>query len=258
MDLNSNRILLGALLGVAAAGGNVLGGVLVAHRRWSDRYLKYFIAVGAGFMLATAVLEMIPESLALASDSNGAPHMIGETPVVFLWVLAGYFLVHFFEHTLAPHFHFGEEDHHDAVAHSHASYAALLGLGIHTFFDGVAIGAGLLVSSWLGGVIFVAILLHKLPEGFTVASLMLASGKSARAAVLSSALLGATTLLGMAFMFVVHGTVSYALPLSAGVTLYVAATDLVPESNKEHGVGMGALVFLGVAVMIVAKLLFHF
>jgi zinc and cadmium transporter len=59
-------------------------------------------------------------------------------------------------------------------------------------------------------------------------------------------------------MFVVHGTVSYALPLSAGVTLYVAATDLVPESNKEHGVGMGALVFLGVAVMIVAKILFHF
>jgi zinc transporter ZupT len=258
MDLNSNRILLGALLGVAAAGGNVLGGVLVAHRRWSDRYLKYFIAVGAGFMLATAVLEMIPESLALASDSNGVPHMIGETPVVFLWVLAGYFLVHFFEHTLAPHFHFGEEEHHDAVAHSHASYAALLGLAIHTFFDGVAIGAGLLVSSWLGGVIFVAILLHKLPEGFTVASLMLASGKSARAAVLSSALLGAMTLAGMAFMFVVHGTVSCALPLSAGVTLYVAATDLVPESNKEHGVGMGALVFLGVAVMIVAKLLFHF
>jgi zinc transporter ZupT len=186
------------------------------------------------------------------------PHMIGETPVVFLWVLAGYFLVHFFEHTLAPHFHFGEEEHHDAVAHSHASYAALLGLAIHTFFDGVAIGAGLLVSSWLGGVIFVAILLHKLPEGFTVASLMLASGKSARAAVLSSALLGAMTLAGMAFMFVVHGTVSCALPLSAGVTLYVAATDLVPESNKEHGVGMGALVFLGVAVMIVAKLLFHF
>jgi ZIP family zinc transporter/zinc and cadmium transporter len=258
MDLNSNRILLGTLLGAAAAGGNVLGGVLVAHRQWSSRYLKYFIAVGAGFMLATAVLEMIPESLALATEAGGKSRTIGETPVVLLWVLAGYFLVHFFEHTLAPHFHFGEEEHHDQVAHSHASYAALLGLGIHTFFDGVAIGAGLLVSSWLGGVIFVAILLHKLPEGFTVASLMLASGKSARAAVLSSALLGVMTLLGMAFMFVVHGTVGYALPLSAGVTLYVAATDLVPESNKEHGVGMGALVFLGVAVMIVAKILFHF
>jgi zinc transporter ZupT len=249
-DLSSNKMLLGALLGLVAASANVLGGVLVAHRQWSRRYLKYFIAIGAGFMLATAILEMIPESLELASagpsGAGGAvATRLGDTTVVFLWVLAGYFLVHFFEHTLAPHFHFGEEEHHDAVAHSHASYAALLGLGIHTFFDGVAM-------------IFVAIFLHKLPEGFTVASLMLASGQSRRAAFWSSAALGAATLLGMAFMFIVRGSVAYALPVSAGVTLYVAASDLIPEANKEHGVGMGALVFLGVAVMVTAKFLFHF
>ena len=93
-----------------------------------------------------------------------------------------YFVVHFFEHTIAPHFHFGEETHHDEMSHAHAGYAALLGLMIHTFFDGVAIASGLLVSTWLGGVIFMAIFLHKIPEGFTVASLMLASGQSGRAA----------------------------------------------------------------------------
>ena len=144
------------------------------------------------------------------------------------------------------------------MAHSHASYAALLGLGIHTFFDGVAIAAGLLVSTWLGGVIFLAIALHKLPEGFTVASLMMASGKTQRVAVLASALLGAMTLLGMALMFLVRGSIGYALPISAGVTLYVAATDLVPESNREPGAGMGALVFLGVAIMVGLKYAFHF
>ena len=257
MDLNSNRMVLGALLGVTAAGANVLGGVLVAHREWSRHYLKYFISVGAGFMLATSVLEMIPESLALAGE-GASSHALGDTSAVFLWVLAGYFLVHFFEHTLAPHFHFGEEEHHEEVAHSHASYAALLGLGIHTFFDGVAIAAGLLVSSWLGGVIFVAIFLHKLPEGFTVASLMLASGRSRRAAFWSSALLGAATLAGMIFMFAVRGTVGYALPLSAGVTLYVAASDLIPEANREPGAGTAVLVFVGVAVMVAAKFLFRF
>jgi ZIP family zinc transporter/zinc and cadmium transporter len=257
MDLNSNRMLLGALLGVTAAGANVLGGVAVAHREWSRRYLKYFIAVGAGFMLATSVLEMIPESLALAGE-GASSHALGDTSAVFLWVLAGYFLVHFFEHTLAPHFHFGEEEHHEEVAHSHASYAALLGLGIHTFFDGVAIAAGLLVSSWLGGVIFVAIFLHKLPEGFTVASLMLASGRSRRAAFWSSALLGAATIAGMIFIFAVRGTVGYALPLSAGVTLYVAASDLIPEANREPGPGTAVLVFVGVAVMVAAKFLFRF
>ena len=82
------------------------------------------------------------------------------------------------------------------MSHAHASYAALLGLVIHTFFDGVAIASGLLVSTWLGGVIFVAIFLHKFPEGFTVASLMLASGQSRRVAFISSAILGGATLAG--------------------------------------------------------------
>jgi zinc transporter ZupT len=263
VPVDTTRVLVGTLLGVTAAGANVLGGSLVAHRQWSRRYLNYFIALGAGFMLATALLEMIPESLRLRADSGAALSagsglaLTSDTSFVFLLVLAGYFLVHFFEHTIAPHFHFGEETHHHEISHAHASYAALLGLGIHTFFDGVAIASGLIVSTWLGGVIFVAIFLHKLPEGFTVASLMLASGQSRRAAFASSAILGGTTLLGMIFMFLVRGTVGYALPLSAGVTLYVAASDLIPEVNREPGVGMALLVFLGVAIMLGLKALFH-
>jgi zinc transporter ZupT len=255
VSVDTTRILIGTLLGITAAGANVLGGSLVAHRQWSRRYLNCFIALGAGFMLATALLEMIPESLKLHADSLVGRS--GDTSSVFLLVLGGYFLVHFFEHTIAPHFHFGEETHHHEISHAHASYAALLGLGIHTFFDGVAIASGLIVSTWLGAVIFVAIFLHKLPEGFTVASLMLASGQSRRAAFASSAILGGTTLLGMIFMFLVRGTVDYALPLSAGVTLYVAASDLIPEVNREPGMGMAILVFLGVAIMLGLKAIFH-
>ncbi len=251
----TSRILLGLLLGGTAAGANVLGGALIAHRQWSRRYLKYFIALGAGFMLATALLEMIPESLKLRGDHES--FFFRNTSSVFLFVLAGYFLVHFFEHTLAPHFHFGEETHHEEISHAHASYAALLGLGIHTLFDGVAIASGLLVSTSLGILIFVAIFLHKLPEGFTVASLMLASGQSRRAAFISSVILGGATLLGMALMFALRSTVEDALPLSAGVTLYVAASDLIPEVNREPALGMAVLVFLGVAVMLGLKALFH-
>ena len=165
--------------------------------------------------------------------------------------------MHFFEHTLAPHFHFGEETHHEEMSHAHASYAALLGLGIHTLFDGVAIASGLLVSTSLGILIFLAIFLHKLPEGFTVASLMLASGQSRRAAFVSSVILGGCTLLGMALMFALRSTVEDALPLSAGVTLYVAASDLIPEVNREPAFGMALLVFLGVAIMLGFKALFH-
>lgn len=251
----TTRILLALLLGLTAAAANVLGGFLIARRQWSRRYLKYFIALGAGFMLATALIEMIPESMKLRSDN--ASYFFNDTNAVFVFVLAGYFLVHFFEHTVAPHFHFGEETHHTEVSGAHASYAALLGLVIHTFFDGVAIASGLLVSAWLGGVVFTAIFLHKIPEGFTVASLMLASGQSRKAALASSAILGGATLAGVGLMFALRSAVADALPFSAGVTLYVAASDLIPEVNREPGVGVAVLVFLGVGVLLVLKALFR-
>jgi zinc and cadmium transporter len=251
----ANRIALAFLLGLTAASANVAGGLLIARLQWSRRYLKYFIALGAGFMLAIALIEMIPESLKLRGEK--ASSVFGGTNVVFLFVLAGYFLVHFFEHTVAPHFHFGEETHHEEISHAHASYAALLGLVIHTFFDGVAIASGLLVSTWLGGVIFVAIFLHKFPEGFAVASIMLASGQSKRIAFLSSAILGGATLVGVCLMFFLRNVVAEALPFSAGVTLYVAASDLIPEVNREPGVGVAVLVFLGVAILFALKALFH-
>jgi ZIP family zinc transporter/zinc and cadmium transporter len=251
----TNRILMAVLLGAVAAGANLLGGVLVSHGNWSRHYLKYFIALGAGFMLATALVEMIPESVKLHGDSGS--HFFNDSNSVFIFVLAGYFVVHFFEHTVAPHFHFGEETHHEEMSHAHAGYAALLGLVIHTFFDGVAIASGLLVSTWLGAVIFLAIFLHKIPEGFTVASLMLASGQSRGVAFISSAILGGATLAGMGLMFMLRTTVADALPFSAGVTLYVAASDLIPEVNREPGVGMAVLVFAGVAILLALKALFQ-
>lgn len=248
-------MLLTLLLGLAAAGANLAGGLLIARRQWSGRYLKYFLALGAGFMLATALIEMIPASVDLHSSTSSL--FFGPSKAVFIIVLAGYFLVHFFEHTVAPHFHFGEETHREEMTAAHAGYAALLGLVIHTFFDGVAIASGFLVSDWLGGVIFIAIFLHKFPEGFTVASLMLASGQSQRTAFLSSALLGAATLAGMGLMFVLRSDVAEALPFSAGVTLYVAASDLIPEVNREPSAAMAVLVFAGVAVLLILQAIFH-
>ena len=58
-------------------------------------------------------------------------------------------------------------------------------------------------------------------------------------------------------MFVLRDAVADALPFSAGVTLYVAASDLIPEVNREPGVGMAVLVFLGVAILLVLKALFN-
>ncbi len=131
------RTGLAALLGLVAAAGNLIGGYFVVRKEWPRQYLQYFLALGAGYMLAVAFVEIIPEAV----------HLGGEQALLF--VLIGYFLVHLFEHTLAPHFHFGEETHIEEMSHHRARTSVLVGLTIHTFFDGVAIAAGFLVSTWL-------------------------------------------------------------------------------------------------------------
>jgi len=240
-----NPIVISVLLGLTAAAANGFGGLVVVQKEWDRNYLRYFIALGAGFMLGTALLEMVPESANLAGKY--AP----------LLVLAGYLIVHLFEHTVSGHFHFGEETHAEEFVHAHKGYSVLFGLIIHTFFDGIAIASGFLVSNWLGWVIFIAVFLHKIPEGFTAASIMLASGRSKRAAWVASAILGLATVAGVLAMAVFKTSVKVGLPLSAGVTLYVAASDLVPEVNREPGIKMAAVVFLGVGLLLLLRYFFQ-
>src|SRR6201993_2036099 len=159
-------IVLSILLGLTAAAANIFGGAIIVQKHWERAYLRYFVALGAGFMLATALVEMVPESIQLRGPYAG------------VLILGGYLLVHFFEHTVTPHFHFGEETHAEQFVHAHKGYSVLIGLLIHTFFDGIAIAAGFLVSPALGWIIFVAVFLHKISEGFTISSVMLASGRS--------------------------------------------------------------------------------
>jgi ZIP family zinc transporter/zinc and cadmium transporter len=233
---------LSLALGAMAALANVLGGLIVVSRRhWSDLMLKYFIALGAGFMLAATFLRMLPESFRLS-------------PQAPLLVLGGYFLVHFFEHTIAPHFHFGEETHDDVMVNPAVGFSALVGLSTHTFFDGVSIASGFLVSVPLGLLVFFAVALHKVPEGFTVASIALASGRGPRGALTASMVLAGATMAGVLLMHRFAGAVAYALPVSTGVTLYVGASDLMPEVNEERGIRMALVVFLGVALFYTAEL----
>jgi zinc and cadmium transporter len=240
-----NPILLSLLLGLTAALANVFGGAIIVQRNWERSYLRYFVALGAGFMLATAIMEMVPESL---------EH--GGRFAAFL-VLLGYLIVHFFEHTVTPHFHFGEETHSSEFMQAHKGYSVLGGLMIHTFFDGIAIASGFIVSTWLGWLIFFAVFLHKVPEGFTIASVMLASGRSRKVAWFGSVLLGLATMAGVLTMALFRHHVDAGLPLAAGVTIYVAASDLIPEVNREPGVKMALVVFVGVAMVFGLDRLFH-
>jgi len=245
------------LVGLLAAGANLLGGFVLisagAHR-FGERMLKYLVALGAGFMLAAIFIEIIPESFAIwtanLQGKAAAEAVIGAMTLL----LAGYLVIQLFEHTIAPHFHFGAETHPESFMKPSAAYAAVGGLWIHTFFDGVSIAAAFLVNFRVGLLVFIAILLHKMPEGFTVASIMLASGRSNRTALLATIAIGAATLAGVVAVALLNTRVSsavgYALPFSAGVTLYVAASDLIPEVNhkEERNPTVSIVVFVGVAL----------
>ncbi len=244
--------------GVLAAGANLVGGLALikagAHR-FGERFLKYLVALGAGFMLAAIFIEILPETVSIWTVNNGGGARAAESIVgAMTLLLAGYLVIQLFEHTIAPHFHFGAETHPESFMKPSAAYTAVGGLVIHTFFDGVSIAAAFLVSFRVGLLVFIAILLHKMPEGFTVASIMLASGRSAKKALLATGAIGAATLAGVIAVALlqtkVDSAIAYALPFSAGVTLYVAASDLIPEvnHNEERNPTVSIVVFVGVAL----------
>ena len=248
------------LFGLLAAGANVLGGLVLvksgAHRN-GERFLKYLVALGAGFMLAAIFIEILPETVGIwtrASHGQSAPEAVAGAMTL---LLLGYLSIQFFEHTLAPHFHFGAETHPESFLRPSSAYTAVGGLCIHTFFDGVSIASAFLVNFKVGLLVFIAILLHKMPEGFTVASIMLATGRSTNKALVATAVIGAATLagvIGVALLDARMGNaIGYALPFSAGVTLYVAASDLIPEVNhkEERNPLVSIVVFGGVALFYV-------
>jgi len=239
-----NYLWISLVLGVVAGLANLFGGVIVTARPWSRTFLTYFIALGSGFMLATALTEMVPESLRLAAV---------EAPLL---ILLGYFIVHIFEHSWPAHFHFGEETHKDEFLNTSVAYTALVGLTIHTFFDGVSIASGFILSKWLGTVISGAVILHNIPEGFTIASIMSAARKGRGAGLGAAGLLGLSRILGILAMALAHRFVNYGLAISAGVTLYVAASDLIPEVNKNPGPKIALTVAAGVALVILLRFLF--
>src|SRR6201986_1080417 len=190
------------ILGAIAALADVAGGLVLVRARGVERYLRYFVALGAGFLMATAVIEMAPESIRISPTLG---------PVL---IMVGYCAVHLLEHTINAHFHFGEETHAGEFVSQHTSYSVLGGLSVHALFDGVPIGSGFVVSNWLGWLIFLAILLHKAPEGFTMASVMLASGRSRKAAFYSAVGLAVATLLGVLVIELLPSWLPYGLPIS--------------------------------------------
>ena len=231
-------ILQTFLFGLAAALAEVLGGSLIYFgKSWPRRVQETLLALGAGFILALVFLKLVPASI----------RAIGDTAM--LYCVLGFATIHFFEHTIVGHFHFGEETHSDVMVSKVASLSAFSGLFVHAFFDGFTISIGMQFDFGIGVLIFLAVLLHKFPEGLTIGSIVIAAGYSRKAVMLSTVGLAAATMLGVCTLFIFQGigvgAIGAGFAFSAGVAVYVGASDLIPEINKSKDRIPPLVVFAG-------------
>lgn len=225
--------------GGVAALANVAGAAMVTIRaRWSASVLALLVALAAGFMLAVSLADLLPDAIRRGGDSAAAV------------ALGAYLLVYVMQRALPGHFHFSEQPGHVSTT---VSRSAIAGLVLHTFFDGVAISSGFSVSAALGVLVLVAIGLHKIPEGIAASSLVLAAGGSRASALGAAVILGISTLLGVVATGVTPLLAANGLALSAGVTLYVAASNLVPELQREPGWRPAFACVAGSAIYLAAR-----
>ncbi len=225
---------------IAAAGANLLGAAaVVGRKRWSAGALDVMLAFAAGFMIAVALIDLLPEAL-----------IRGGHRAAFV-ALAGYLAVHVTQHVIGTHFHFGEETHHVTEA---VSLAALVGLLLHTFVDGVAVASGFGISGPVGALVFSAVILHKVPEGLAISSLFLAAGQGRKRAFLAAAALGVATILGVMATDSIAGLREHGLALSAGVTLYVGMSNLVPEFRARGGWRLSIAFLAGTGAYALARI----
>ncbi|HMJ07852.1 MAG TPA: ZIP family metal transporter, partial [Pyrinomonadaceae bacterium] len=206
-------ILLQLLIfGVFAALANVLGGLVLFPKGIQKNYkdgLKYLLALGAGFMLAVTFFEIVPKTILLWQSRH--PDTADDLYVPMLLLLTGYLITQFFEHTIAPHFHLGEEMPSEGVIPARSAYTGIGGLLIHTFFDGISIAAASQIDVKVGFLVFLAVFLHKFPEGFTIGSMIVAAGKGRKEVFLATTLIGFTTILGVLLFHFVGSSLGFSV-----------------------------------------------
>lgn len=206
--------------------GTTLGGFIGAFINVSSKKLLSFILeLAAGLMTAIICFDLIPEALNIVNISYC---IIGILVGIFSMILCDNFV-----NKLC--------NNHESLQGNNLLKTGLIiaiGLAIHNFPEGLAIGAGFESSSTLGLKLAIAIALHDVPEGISISLPLKFSGSSKLKAIIIATLSGLTTGLG-AFFGAIIGNISQtliglSLAFAAGAMLYIVSCELIPESKKMY------------------------
>lgn len=210
--------------------GTTLGGIIgVTWKKNSNRFLSFILQFAAGLMTAIICFDLIPEALSI---SNLGSTIIGVILGVIVMIMCDNVV----------------KKNNTRTSNSLLNTGIIVGIGLalHNFPEGLAIGSGFGASITLGYSLAVAILLHDIPEGISMSVPMKNGGMSKIRALIYTMLSGVTTGIGAFFGALVgqisEGMISLCLSIAAGAMLYIVSGELIPESNSLY---KGRIGFVG-------------
>lgn len=221
--LDINRIsLLGLVFGMI---GTTLGGIIGSFLNVkTNKKLGFILEFAAGLMTAIICFDLIPESL---ENGNITSLMIG----ILLGICSMMFLDELVKKITKKSNKADKNNHFIKTG-----MIIFIGLTLHNFPEGLAIGAGFEASSTLGLSLAIAVAIHDVPEGISIAVPLKEGGEKKIKAIVLTMLSGITTGLGAFFGAIVGNIskelISGSLALAAGAMLYIVSCELIPESKN--------------------------
>lgn len=242
MNIFTNIFIYGLLSGVATIAGIYL---VLAKESWARKNSVYLISFSAGVLLATAIGHLLPEAEILQ-------------PNALIWFLISFVFFYIVEHGLILH---ACNEGHSCEVHHPIDRIAITGMGIHSLLDGIIIGVGFEISASLGLIATLSVLLHRLPDGIAMTSVLLHSDYSRKKTLFYTWIVALAAPVGAILSYFFLGNVSeeplgILVALAAGSFLYVAASDLIPEIHRKSRFANIILVILGIIFPFVVKIIF--
>jgi zinc and cadmium transporter len=240
---------LQALLATLLVSAVSLVGIVFFFADWSARRAMFCMSFAAGVLLGAAFLDILP--VALARHGNGGVLM------ATLAAIAGFFVLERVLH--ATHDHHAHESH--AVP---SGYLILVGDTLHNFVDGVVIAASFMMDPALGLTATLAVTAHELPQEIADFGVLLSANFSRRSALALNLLSGLAGVIGaatcIAFEGVVEQHLAWLMAATAGMFIYIAASDLMPEvhhAGPRDGWLYTIPFFIGVALIAIVGAVMH-
>lgn len=240
------NLLLQALLGSVIA---LFGGVVFLYnRRLSSILEKYSVPFAAGVLVTVSLLGLIPE----------ATNEIGES--TYWIVLISFLAVYIFEHLFFDIHHHGQEDGHTHEIKTSSVGFVIFGDTIHNFIDGIAIGASFMINPNLGLVTAFSTFLHEVPHEIGDFGILLKAGWKRSKIMVVNIVSSLMTVVGAFTVYFFNqsdGLNGSLMAISAGVFLYLGASDFLPKIKDQSGSKLKSILplILGAGIIMATILL---